>query len=125
MMKQLTIAAIFLGMAWVGEAGDENFIMDDGNFADENGNFQVGDQTSIYGSDNTNFGDNRQIYGDNQYIYGDNQYSDDADQDFDQSNQWQQPDGDYTGEYLESQRQYTQLAQEQIQDRMDNYGWQQ
>ena len=79
MMKQLTIAAIFLGMAWVGEAGDENFIMDDGNFADENGNFQVGDQTSIYGSDNTNFGDNRQIY-------GDNQYSGDADQDFDQSN---------------------------------------
>ena len=43
MMKQLTIAAIFLAMAWVGEAGDGNFIMGDGNLADGNGNFQVGD----------------------------------------------------------------------------------
>ena len=73
-MKKIALAT-FLGMAWLGQAGNGNVIIGNGNrfngnnnLAKGNNNLQLGDQTKIVGSNNVNYGDNREIYGNNHYF---------------------------------------------------------
>jgi hypothetical protein len=73
-MRKITLAA-FLGMAWLGEAGNGNVVVGNGNvvrgnqnFAKGDNNVQDGDRTRIVGSGNFNRGDDRDILGDNQYV---------------------------------------------------------